>query len=204
MSAAASTRPLPAVADPTADRSTAELVAAACDHDPRAWEELVLRYRGLICSIARSFRLGEPDVADVVQNTWLRALERLGTVREPEHLGGWLATTAHRECLALLRRRARDAADSLCVGEVRATVPGPETVLLRREAHVIVRHAVAELPGRRRALVGALFDDVVSSYADVARALDLPPGSIGPTRRRALGVLRRTLEHAGLDAESVA
>lgn len=201
---AASPRPAPALAVPPTAWSTTELVAAACAHDARAWEELVRRYRGLVGSVARSFRLGEPDVADVVQNTWLRALERLDTVREPEHLGGWLATTAHRESLALLRRRARDAVEVLCVADVRATVPGPETTLLQREAHRLVRRAVAELPRRRRALVGALFDDSVASYADVARRLDLPPGSIGPTRRRALGVLRRTLEHAGLDAESVA
>lgn len=203
MTAAASLR-TPVAAGPPTSTSTAELVAAACAQDPRAWEELVVRYRGLIQSIARSFRLGEPDVADVVQNTWLRAVERLGTVREPEHLGGWLATTAHRESLALLRRRSRDAADGAFVGDVRATVPDPETTLLQREAHGMVRRAVAELPLRRRALVGALFDDSLTSYADVARALDLPPGSIGPTRRRALGVLRRTLEHAGFDAESVA
>lgn len=196
--------PPPEAAEPVESASTAELVAAARAHDPQAWEQLVLRYQGLVRSIARSFRLSEADVADVVQGTWLRAVEGLGTVREPDHLGGWLATTAHRECLAVLRRRSREVVDGLLDTDAPSTTPGPETIVLVREAHGMVRRAVAELPLRRRALVGALFDDARSSYADVARDLDLPPGSIGPTRGRVLGVLRRTLERAGLDAEPVA
>ncbi|HEX5811780.1 MAG TPA: hypothetical protein VFY38_06760 [Pseudonocardia sp.] len=53
-----------------------------------------------------------------------------------------------------------------------------------------------------RALVRALFADDDVHYADISEALDLPPGSIGPTRGRVLRSLRRTLEHVGLDAES--
>jgi RNA polymerase sigma factor (sigma-70 family) len=188
----------------SASLSTGDLVAAACDQDPQAWEELVHRYRGMVHGIARSFRLSDSDTADVMQNTWLRAVERLATVREPDRLGGWLATTAHRECLAVLRRTSRELADGLLDGDVVATTPGPETAVLAREARGMVRRAVAELPLRRRALVETLFGDADTRYADVARVLDLPPGSIGPTRKRVLCGLRRTLEHAGLDAESVA
>jgi hypothetical protein len=53
-------------------------------------------------------------------------------------------------------------------------------------------------------LVDALFNDPDTRYADVARALDLPAGSIGPTRQRVLCGLRRTLERDGLDVGSVA
>ena len=58
------------------------------------------------------------------------------------------------------------------------------------------------LPQRRRTLVRALFADDDVRYADISQALDLPPGSIGPTRGRVLRTLRRSLEHVGLDAES--
>ena len=66
----------------------------------------------------------------------------------------------------------------------------------------MVQQAVEQLPQRRRALVRALFADDDVHYADISQALDLPPGSIGPTRGRVLRSLRRTLEHVGLDAES--
>ena len=95
-----------------------DLVAAACARDPQAWEEIVRRYRGMVGKVARSYRLSDSDTADVMQNTWLRALERLDTMREPERLSGWLATTARRECLAVLRRAGRELPDGLFEAEV--------------------------------------------------------------------------------------
>ena len=43
-------------------------------------------------SIALGYRLGEPDAADVVQTTWLKLLEHLETIRDPDRVGAWLAT----------------------------------------------------------------------------------------------------------------
>ena len=178
------------------------LVNAACAGDPQAWQEIVRRYRGMVGKVARSYRLSDADTADVLQNTWLRALERLDTVRDPERLSGWLATTARRECLAVLRRTSREVPDGLFEAEVSGSGTCPETVVLNRETRGMVQEAVAQLPQRRRVLVRALFADDDVRYADISEALDLPPGSIGPTRGRVLRSLRRTLEHVGLDAES--
>lgn len=179
-----------------------DLVAAACARDPQAWQEIVRRYRGMVGTVARSYRLSDSDTADVLQNTWLRALERLDTMREPERLSGWLATTARRECLAVLRRAGREVPDGLFEMEVSGGGTCPETIVIGRETHGMVARAVAQLPQRRRTLVRALFADDDVHYADISQALDLPPGSIGPTRGRVLRSLRRSLEHVGLDAES--
>ena len=179
-----------------------DLVAAACAGDPQAWQEIVRRYRGMVGKVARSYRLSDSDTADVLQNTWLRALERLDTMREPERLGGWLATTARRECLAVLRRSGREIPDGLFEAEVSGGTTSPETVVLSRETRGMVARAVAQLPQRRRTLVRALFADDDVRYSDISQALDLPPGSIGPTRGRVLRSLRRSLEHVGVDAAS--
>ena len=56
----------------------------------------------------RSYRLSHDDAADAVQNTWLRLLENLTKIDHPEALPGWLATTARREALGVLRRRTRE------------------------------------------------------------------------------------------------
>src|SRR5690349_22377698 len=134
-------------------------VQAACARDPQAWEEIVRRYRGMVGKVARSYRLSDSDTADVMQNTWLRALERLDTMREPARLSGWLATTARRECLAILRRSGREVPDGLFEAEVSGSATCPETVVLSRETRGMVARAVAELPQRRRVLVRALFAD---------------------------------------------
>ena len=79
------------------------------------------------------------DTADVMQNTWLRAFERLETVREPDRLSGWLATTARRECLAVLRRTAREVPDGLFEAEVSPNATCPEAVVLSRETRGMVQ-----------------------------------------------------------------
>ena len=85
----------------------AELVRAAAEGDQAAWNGLVDRYNGLVWSVARSHRLSMADASDVVQTTWLRLVEHLGRLQDPERVGAWLATTARRESLRALRHSAR-------------------------------------------------------------------------------------------------
>src|SRR5438552_2468685 len=80
------------------------LVAAAAAGDPHAWDALVERYTALLWSITRSHRLAAADAADVVQTTWLRLVEHLDRISDPERLPGWLATTARREAQRVARR----------------------------------------------------------------------------------------------------
>src|SRR3954471_721330 len=84
------------------------LLLAAADGDAQAWNALVERYNGLVWAVARTYRLGGADAADVVQTTWLRLVEHLGDIRNPDGLGAWLATTARRECLRMLRSGQRE------------------------------------------------------------------------------------------------
>lgn len=177
--------------------STAQLVRDACDRQPGAWRELTARYDGLVRAVVGSFRLQEADFADAVQNTWLRALERLHTVRDPDSLGGWLTTVARRECLALLARSRRESPTDVAEDQLVVQDPGPEAVVLAAEARRAVAHAVTELPVKPRELVSVLFSTPEPNYAEVSRMMGLPIGSIGPTRQRALRTLRYGLTRAG-------
>jgi RNA polymerase sigma factor (sigma-70 family) len=179
--------------------STAELVRDACDRRPGAWSELASRYEGLVRAVVGSYRLQEADFADAVQNTWLRALERLHTVRDPDSLGGWLTTVARRECLALLARSRREAPTGVADDQLVMDDPGPEAMVLAEEARRAVVRALTELPVKPRALVSALFSTPELNYAEVSRLMGLPIGSIGPTRQRALRTLRYGLAQAGQD-----
>ena len=186
----------------SASPSTAELVRDACDRRPEAWRELASRYEGLVRAVVGSYRLQEADFADAVQNTWLRALERLHTVRDPDSLGGWLTTVARRECLALLARSRREAPTGVADDQLVVEEPGPEALVLAEEARRAVADAVTELPVKPRALVNALFATPEPNYAEVSRQMGLPIGSIGPTRQRALRTLRCGLARAGQDVRA--
>src|SRR4051795_2193299 len=84
-----------------------ELVLSAAEGDQAAWDALVDRFAGLVWSIARAHRLSAADAADVSQTTWLRLVEHLGRIRDPERVGAWLAATARNESLRPLRRAQR-------------------------------------------------------------------------------------------------
>ncbi|MBV9923258.1 MAG: sigma-70 family RNA polymerase sigma factor, partial [Pseudonocardia sp.] len=137
----------------TYELTVTDLVSAAAAGDGRAWGEIVARYGDLVRATVAGFRLQQADAADAVQITWLRAVERIGTVRNPARLGGWLTTTAARECLAVLRRSKRELPVDAFIDQVAWTGPTPETRVLREERDRAVDAAVAQLPTRRRRLV---------------------------------------------------
>jgi RNA polymerase sigma factor (sigma-70 family) len=178
---------------------TGWLVAAAADGDAAAWRQLVHRFSGLIWSIARAHRLSDADAADVTQTTWLRLAEHIGKLNAPDRVGAWLATAARRECLQHIKAAHRvviseDMAvfetvpvdDNPTEGEVLAAESDREDA---RRAKVLWQ-AVGRLPDRCRELIRVLMASPPPSYAEVAAALGLPVGSIGPTRARCLQRLR--------------
>src|ERR1700743_1021445 len=68
------------------DSSNGELVAAAAAGDQKAWDALVDRFTSLLWNIARQYRLSPADAADVVQTTWLRLVENLDRIAEPDRV----------------------------------------------------------------------------------------------------------------------
>lgn len=172
----------------------AALVRAAAAGDQRSWDAIVDRFTGLLWSVARGHRLDTADAADVVQTTWLRFVENLERLREPARAGAWLATTARRESLRTLRRAGRalptDDEAAFDVPDERQTTPEDEVVTGDRDRLLWV--AVDALPDRCRQLLRVLASDPPPSYEAVSAALEMPIGSIGPTRSRCFGKLRES------------
>lgn len=177
------------------------LLAAAADGDPGAWQDIVNRHNALLWSIARGFRLSTADAGDAVQLTWLRLVENLGAIQDPDRLAGWLATTVRRECLQLIRRGARTqpTADLDRLGPTEP-VPAADDELLRREQATALWRTFARLSESCQRLLRVLMATPPPAYLEVAAALDMPVGSIGPTRQRCLARLRALVaEDAVLD-----
>src|SRR5215211_6026452 len=182
------------------ERGTEALVAAAVAGEPQAWSTLIERYAVLIRSVCRAHRLDGADADDVAQLTWLRAVEHIGRLRDPERFGAWLGTTARHECLRLLRGRKRVMPTADDVRPLFAEHADPDEAELAAERRVAVRRALAALPERQRTLLRLLHAEAEPSYEAIGAALGMPVGSIGPTRGRALERLRRELVQAPLSA----
>ncbi len=177
----------------------ADAVRRAAAGDKDAWNALIESFSRMVWSVASSHRLGPADAAEVVQTTWLRLLENLDRITQPERLGGWLATTARRESLRLLRLRSREVLteEEAQLDRIAPTASSPEAVLLDRDRDHRLWVAYACLSERCRMLLALVVVDG-PSYAAVAAELGIPVGSIGPTRARCLERLRRLLAADGM------
>ena len=172
-----------------------DLVTRARHGDKQAWDAIVERYAPLIWSICRQYRLDDADAQDVGQMVWLHLVDHLDDLRDPAALPGWLATTTRRQCFRLRQASSRfkqvtgplvDADNMADTGAVEA-----EHELLLAERHAALREAMADLPPGYRELMALLTAEPPVSYAEISAKLDIPIGSIGPSRSRCLARLRR-------------
>ncbi|GAA3343064.1 sigma-70 family RNA polymerase sigma factor [Amorphoplanes nipponensis] len=175
------------------DGGLTALLTSAAAGDARAWNALVERYAPLVYATCRRWRLDAADTADVSQTVWLRLVENLGRLREPQALPGWLRTTTVRECTRLYHAQRRERPDDLVAHLARSPDDGAGPVdgrLIADERAAALRAALAELPDRCRRLLGLLMSDPPTSYADISARLGMPCGAIGPNRARCLDRLR--------------
>ncbi|MBV9822149.1 MAG: sigma-70 family RNA polymerase sigma factor [Actinobacteria bacterium] len=158
----------------------------------RADLELIFRrdYRQVVAVAARV--LGERDQAeDVAQEAFLA----LGRSPVPaEEATGWLCVAAAHTALNLLRTGRRRAAREESVADHQPVADIADTVVTLEERSR-VRAALGRLP--RKQAVALVLRHSGLSYADIAAALDLSPGSVGTTVRRAESAVRKELNRHG-------
>ena len=195
-------------ARPRGDPPVTDLVARARNGDQQAWDALIERYAPLVWSICRRYRLDRADAEDVGQTVWLRLVNHLDRLRDPDALPGWLATTTRRKCLQALETAHRT--DTLGLILDTQDVPDQhaataEQELLAAERRATLREAFTSLPPHCQRLLALLIQDPPVSYTEISARLGISIGSIGPIRSRCLDKLRRhpaiaALIHAEADS----
>ena len=143
-----------------------------------------------VCDCApRRTGLDEHAAADGFQTA--RLLQSLQALREPQRLQAWIVTTAKRQALLERRRGARHVSlapadaddDAAPEWDLPGEGPLPDAQLDELQHMHRLRLAFERLDPRCRALLGALFrDDEPPAYEAIALQLDMPVGSIAPTR----------------------
>jgi RNA polymerase sigma factor (sigma-70 family) len=176
------------------------LVRRAAKGDQGSWDALVARFGPMVWSIARSMGRSPAEAADVSQTVWLSLVEHLDTILQPERVGAWLATTTRRECLRVQQRAQRFTLvdDETRFDDVDRGLGALDSGMLSKERNEALWDAFAVLPESSRKLLTLLMVDPPMSYQDISTTLDMPIGSIGPTRARILAVLRREVLRRGI------
>jgi RNA polymerase sigma factor (sigma-70 family) len=166
------------------------LARDAASGDEHAWTELVRRLDGVLRGVARRYRLAAADVDDVVQTTWLRAIDHVGRLHDPGAIAGWLIVTARREAMRTLQRGVREVLTDDTSDIDDPDPASPDTLVVARERTMALHGAVDRLSGRQRVLLSSMLTTPAPTYEQLSSRLEMPVGSIGPTRDRALARLR--------------
>jgi RNA polymerase sigma factor (sigma-70 family) len=157
--------------------------------------DLVRLLTPILWHTVRASRLDTATAEDVVQTVWLALVRRADTISEPLAVLQWMVVTAKREAWRVARSQAKVRPE-----DMDASPPsGPdsphsvEDEVVRDDVQNRLWYHISQLPERCRALLRVIAFADRPDYADLAKALDMPQGSIGPTRGRCLAKLRLLL-----------
>lgn len=179
------------------ERSTTEYLEAALAGDRQAWDAIVDKYANLVWWIARGYRLDDATAADVVQTVWLQLVQHGRSIRDPERLGAWLATTARREAERRYTASRRQVPIPELQDQPENRTVGPEEHALDSEITAAALAAFQQLGANCQRLLALMCQVPPQSYSDISASLGIPLGSIGPTRQRCLTTLRAELTSMG-------
>ncbi len=159
------------------------LVRQTLNGDTSAFDRLVKVHRTTIYALVFSYIKDPADAEDLTQRIFIRAFERLATLRELDRFLLWLQQIAHNTCKDWLRRRSDsttcfEATNDTDFAEV---APSPEDIVLKAEIEAVVQQAIGTLQETDRRLIEARYIEGASydrlqvesglSYAAVANRL---------------------------------
>ncbi|HEY8505543.1 MAG TPA: sigma-70 family RNA polymerase sigma factor [Gemmataceae bacterium] len=183
-------------------REDAELLRRfAGERDEAAFAQLVSRHGPMVLGVCRRVTGDAHAAEDAFQATFLVLARKAASLERPEALAGWLHGVALR-----CARKARGAADRLREagpepGGRESGDPGAE--LARRELARLLDEEVGRLPAKYRVPVVLCYLEG-RSYADAARELGCPLGTVAVRLSRARDLLRARLGRRGVGAASAA
>ena len=163
--------PEPADAVPALPAPEVRLVVAAREGDRSAFADLYRRYVRMVHGVLLA-RLPRAEVDDLVQDVFVTAMQRVGSLREAAAFPGWLASIARNRAIDFLRRRRVETTE--LVDEPAA--PDGDTL---PEAY-------------RETLVLRLVEGL--SGAEIAAQTGLTPSSVRVNLHRGMKMLRARLE----------
>lgn len=171
------------------DPSHGELLTLAASGEQAAWDALVDRFGQMVWSVARGLRLDDATAKDVSQTVWLKLIENIDSIRDPDRLPGWLATTCRREALRVAKGRDRDLPTEFA-HDVEDEGPTLDELLVSDEENRSIVAAFNTLDDMCRQLLRLMIVEPPLSYEEISAATGRPIGSLGPTRARCLEKLK--------------
>lgn len=187
---------------PTASRSVWEIAAGLFarwrDGEPGALDDLVRLLSPMLWQVTRASGLDRATAEDVVQTTWLALVRSGDSIAEPRAVAGWLCTTARREAWRVSKQAVRQQpVEDETLNRKLPDEPAPEAQVVLDDDNARLWDCLGRLSERCQRLLRTVAAEPRPDYSVIATELDMPVGSIGPTRGRCLDKLRHELVLSG-------
>jgi RNA polymerase sigma-70 factor (ECF subfamily) len=184
-------------------RAIADLLVRCQAGNRAAWDELVDAYWQRLFGYALRATSNAELAQDLVQETFLRIVQRLGRYDDQGKFEAWLFRILVNLVRDHGRSLARHPVQSTVIesdgerieltDELSGKVPAPHDLLHHREDVDALQVALRKLPeGDRQILMLRHFADM--PFKDIARTLNCPIGTVLARAHRALGKLRGLME----------
>ena len=191
---------------PSSSESVDELIERCLAGDERAWDRIVTQHWRRVFNVAFKF-VGRHDVAeDLTQEIFLKIFRALGTFDRRANFQTWLISVSRNLCIDHYRsvRKERELVDRSVDAEDASPVsrePDALTALERSDRRLLLHRALEQLPETLRTAV-LMRDIQEQSYRDIARALDLPEGTVKSRINRGRHELARQIRRLTSEAEA--
>ncbi len=177
------------LAEIVSEESETSLVLAAQEGDREAFGELARRYERAVYATALR-RLGNhAEAQEVCQEVLVRAMQKIGQLREPEAFGSWLQSVTSRMAInRAVRKRHAISTEPETLAATCVETETPLTAVLARERQSQVRAGLRRLGELDR-------DTLVAFYVKGQSLMEMSEGFRSPvgTIKRRLHVARKRL-----------
>jgi RNA polymerase sigma factor (sigma-70 family) len=166
--------------------------------DATAVDDLVTAMTPILWHVVRAYGHDRQSAEDVIATTWLGFVRLHQTIQDPKAVASWLITSARRGAAEHARkaRRASPVEDEK-LAAVLPDVESAEALAVLDDDAARLWRAVASVDERCRKLLRVIAFMERPDYQSLSQELDMPVGSIGPTRARCLAKVRNALTNEG-------
>ena len=172
-----------------------DLIRQTLNGKTSAFNLLVKMHRTTIYTLVLSYTKNPVDAEDLTQQIFIRAYERLATLRELDRFLPWLQRISHNTCKNWLRQQngATIGFEAVNDADFTETAASPEEIALKTEVETVVREAISDLQETDRKLMEARYIEG-ASYSELQIESGLSYAAIVNRLKRAKQKVRRRIE----------
>lgn len=172
------------------EASDEKLIEQTLSGDINAFGALVRKYQSAVYGLAFHMTRIFSDAEDLAQESFIKAFEKLSTLRNRNKFASWIRTITMNICNDWLRRQSAPKCENV-VEPMAETTPMPDDEIESEELRQIVLSSINDLPEKYRLVVTLHLDGL--STKEIGEFLEIPGGTVESRLYRAKAQLRENI-----------